>query len=223
MQNSPSSISRRGFLKSSVAVGALTILPSYIALGNKSASGLGPNDKINLAVIGIGNQGNRDRLSLLNSGLCNVVALCDIDLEGRHTLAARYAHQITPLPPLEPSAVGETPQPQPKTYAQAQAFTDFRVMFDQMADEIDAVLIATPDHSHFAATMLALSLGKHVYVEKPLAHTFGQTERLMRMAAKNPNLVTQMGNQGHSGANYFNSKHGAKLASSKTSPASPPT
>ena len=206
MQNSPSSISRRGFLKSSVAVGALTILPSYIALGNKSASGLGPNDKINLAVIGIGNQGNRDRLSLLNSGLCNVVALCDIDLEGRHTLAARYAHQITPLPPLEPSAVGETPQPQPKTYAQAQAFTDFRVMFDQMADEIDAVLIATPDHSHFAATMLALSLGKHVYVEKPLAHTFGQTERLMRMAAKNPNLVTQMGNQGHSGANYFQFK-----------------
>jgi hypothetical protein len=79
-------------------------------------------------------------------------------------------------------------------------------MFDQMANQIDAVLIATPDHSHFAATMLAMSLGKHVYVEKPLAHTFGQTERLIRMAAKHPEVVTQMGNQGHSGANYFQFK-----------------
>jgi len=79
-------------------------------------------------------------------------------------------------------------------------------MFDKMADQIDAVLIATPDHSHFAATMLAMSLGKHVFVEKPLAHTFGQSERLIRMAAKHPNLVTQMGNQGHSGANYFQFK-----------------
>ena len=177
-----SSVSRRGFLKSSAAFGALTILPSYIALGNKSSTGLAPSEKVNLAVIGIGNQGGGDLRTLFASGHCNVVALCDIDLQGKHTQASQ------------------------RKFPDAPTFTDFRVMFDKMAGQIDAVLVGTPDHSHFAATMLALSLGKHVYVEKPLAHTFGQTERLMRMAAKNPNLVTQMGNQGHSGANYFQFK-----------------
>ena len=78
-------------------------------------------------------------------------------------------------------------------------------MFDKMQSEIDAVLIATPDHSHFCATMLAMSLGKHVYVEKPLAHSFGQCSRLMAMEQKT-GVVTQMGNQGHSGANYFQFK-----------------
>ena len=82
---------------------------------------------------------------------------------------------------------------------------EFRKMFDDMAGDIDAVLIATPDHSHFAATMLAMSLGKHVFVEKPLAHTFGQCERLMDLATRS-GVVTQMGNQGHSGANYFQFK-----------------
>jgi hypothetical protein len=78
-------------------------------------------------------------------------------------------------------------------------------MFDQMADEIDAVLIAIPDHAHFCVAMLAMSLGKHVYVEKPLAHTFGQCERLIDLAERS-GVVTQMGNQGHSGANYFQFK-----------------
>ncbi len=119
---------------------------------------------------------------LFGSGHCNVVALCDIDLKGRHTQGSQ------------------------KKFPKAKTFTDFRKMFDTMADQIDAVLIALPDHSHFAATMLAMSLGKHVYVEKPLAHTFGQTERLIQMAVKNPKLSTQMGNQGHSGANYFQFK-----------------
>jgi predicted dehydrogenase len=176
------SINRRNFLKSSAAFGAFAILPSYIALGNQSSNGLAPSEKVNLAVIGIGNRGYGNIHTSSRSGLCNVVALCDVDLQGAHTQASQQAH---------PSA---------------RTFTDFRRMFDQMADQIDAVLIATPDHSHFAATMLAMSLGKHVYVEKPLAHTFGQTERLIRMAAKHPNLATQMGNQGHSGANYFQFK-----------------
>lgn len=182
MNTPTSNISRRGFLKSSAIFGTLTILPSYIALGNKSSTGLAPSEKINLAVIGIGNQGENDLNVLFGSGHCNVVALCDIDLLGEHTQATQQKFLDTP------------------------AFTDFRVMFDKMANQIDAVLIATPDHSHFAATMLAISLGKHVFVEKPLAHTFGQTERLIQMAAKNPDIVTQMGNQGHSGANYFQFK-----------------
>jgi predicted dehydrogenase len=174
--------SRRHFLKVSAAFGGIMFLPSYVALGQQSSTGIGPNGKVNLAVIGIGNQGNNDLNSLFDSGHCNVVALCDVDLKGKHTQDSQEKHPT------------------------ARTFTDFRRMFDQMADQIDAVLIATPDHSHFAATMLAMSLGKHVYVEKPLAHTYGQTERLIRMAAKHPEIVTQMGNQGHSGANYFQFK-----------------
>jgi len=199
MTNRPFS-SRRNFLKASGAFGALTILPS--GLFAKDGTKVSPNEKIRLAVIGIGNQGSGDRRALLASGLCDVVALCDVDMEGKHTHSARYEHGLTNRPP----EMGKGKAP-PEVYPnKSKGFTDFRVMFDQMADEIDAVLIATPDHSHFAATMAALSLGKHVFVEKPLAHTYGQCERLIQMAARNPKLVTQMGNQGFSGANYFQFK-----------------
>ncbi len=182
---------RRDFLKATSALGAFTILPSAGLFGQNRVSA---NDKVNLAVIGIGGQGHRDRRSMLGSGHCNVVALCDVDMESSHTYRARWEHGLATPP------AGESDEVQPH---KAKGYTDFRVMFDEMADEIDAVLIATPDHSHFAATMLAMSLGKHVFVEKPLAHTYGQCERLIRMADRNPNVVTQMGNQGFSGGNYF--------------------
>ena len=194
-------LTRRSFLKTSSVFGALTIIPSYVALGNQSTTGLAPSEKLRLAIIGVGNQGNRDRKSLLRSGLCDVVALCDIDMDGVHTHEARYVHRLTNKPPVmkDGEAIPEQSQ------IQARAYMDFRKMFDDMADDIDAVLIATPDHSHFAATMLAMSLGKHVFVEKPLAHTFAQCERLMDLAARS-GVVTQMGNQGHSGPNYFQFK-----------------
>ena len=170
---------RRDFLKSSAVFGAFTILPASLVMGTRSrAATVSPNEKVNLAVVGIGNQGNGDRKNMVSSGHCNVVALCDVDLEGKHTQEAQ------------------------KTHPKAKRYTDFRKMFDEMGDEIDAVLIATPDHAHFCMAMLAMSLGKHVYVEKPLAHTFGQCERLIAMAEKS-GVVTQMGNQGHSGGNYF--------------------
>ncbi|NWK55924.1 Gfo/Idh/MocA family oxidoreductase [Verrucomicrobiaceae bacterium N1E253] len=191
MNRSTHSSSRRSFLKKSALFGGLSILPSSLVFGAnaRSPKAISPNDKVKLAVVGIGNQGFQDLKLMADSGLCDIVALCDVDLKGKHTQAAqqRYASQ------------GNGTQG-------ARCFTDFRKMFDTMADDIDAVLIATPDHSHFAVTMLAMSLGKHVFVEKPLAHTFGQCERLIEMAAKNPQLVTQMGNQGHSGANYFQFK-----------------
>ncbi len=173
------SFSRRSFLKQSAAFGAITFLPSYIALGNQSKAGVGPHRKVNVAAIGIGHQGERDIQTCAASGLANIVALCDVDLQGKHV------------------------QQTLKKFPAAKRFTDFRKMFDAMESEIDAVIIATPDHAHFAATMLSMSLGKHVFVEKPLAHTFGQSERLIQMAAKHPELTTQMGNQGHSGAAYF--------------------
>jgi hypothetical protein len=169
-------MNRRQFLKKSTAIGAFSILPGYLSLGQQS-----PNELLNIAVIGIGNQGAANISSLISTGLCRMVALCDVDLKGPHTQKVQTDH------------------PEAKTY------TDFRKMFDQMADKIDAVLIATPDHSHFCASMLAMSLGKPIYVQKPLANTFGQCQRLMDMAKKS-GVVTQMGNQGHSGGNFYQFK-----------------
>jgi len=177
----PESISRREFVKTSAALGALAILPAHIALGNQSSQGPAASARVNLAVIGIGNQGRRVMERLVQTELCNVVALCDVDLKGRHT------------------------QRTLEEYPDVPRFQDFRKMFDRMADQIDAVMIATPDHSHFCATMLAMSLGKHVFVEKPLAQTYGQCARLIEMERKT-GVVTQMGNQGHSGPNYFQFK-----------------
>lgn len=192
--------SRRDFLKTSATFSALTILPSSIALGSQSSAGVAPSEKINLAVVGIGNRGARNWKACMQTGLCNVVALCDIDLNGKHSQQALMAFGTIP-----PIADKQGQMPQVYTQATPRTFTDFRKMFDTMGDEIDAVLISTPDHSHFAVAMLAMSLGKHVYLEKPLAHTFGQCERLMDLATRS-GVATQMGNQGHSGGNYFQFK-----------------
>ncbi len=173
---------RRDFLKSATGLGATVLLPGSLAFANapkmKMAS---PNERVNLALVGIGHQGAVNHTNIVQTGLCDIVALCDVDLQGEQCQEVLQAHPQVPR------------------------FTDFRKMFDKMGKEIDALLISTPDHSHFSVTMLAMSLGKHVYVEKPLAQTFGQVERMIDLARRS-GVVTQMGNQGHSGANYFQFK-----------------
>ena len=126
-----------------------------------------PNSKLNVAVIGVGGRGRANWSKVENE---NIVAMCDVD---ENRAAEGY-----------------------KMYPKARKFKDFRVMFDKMHKEIDAVIISTPDHTHFAATMAAMELGKHVYVEKPLAHNVWQL-RTMKKAAKYYGIVSQMGNQGH--------------------------
>ncbi len=176
------SSNRREFIRNiSIGAAGLTIGGMLAGFKPSSAGKPGANDKVNLACVGIGNQGATDIKALYNTGLCNIVALCDTDMGARHT--ERMMNQ----------------------FPDAARFNDFRKMFDKMANQIDAVLIATPDHSHFSVTMLAMSLGKAVFVEKPLARTFHEVE-LMMQAAKRYNVVTQMGNQGHSEANYFQFK-----------------
>ena len=142
----------------------------------------GANRKVNIAYIGIGNRGEQIIDDFEKTGLVNVVALCDVDMGAKHTQ----------------KVMGK--------YPKAKQFKDFRVMFDKIANEFEAVAIATPDHSHFPITMLAMANGKHVYVEKPMARTFYEAELMMKAARKYPNVVTQVGNQGHSEANYFQFK-----------------
>jgi predicted dehydrogenase len=93
-----------------------------------------------------------------------------------------------------------------KLVPKAKQFRDFRVMFDKIAGDIDAVQVAIPDFAHFPVCMAAMELGKSVYVEKPMCRTFLEAELMAQMAEKNPKLVTQVGNQGHSGENYFQFK-----------------
>ncbi|PUV24772.1 Gfo/Idh/MocA family oxidoreductase [Sphingobacterium athyrii] len=172
-------LSRRSFVKQSViAAGAVMLSNSVLGKVNLAT----PNERVNLACVGLGNRAADIIKELYKTGLCNIVALCDVDL------GAKQTQEILAMFPDAPK------------------FKDFRVMFDKMGSQIDAVSIGTPDFSHFAITMLALDLGKHVYVEKPMARTFLEVELMTNKARKNPKLVTQMGNQGHSEANYFQFK-----------------
>jgi predicted dehydrogenase len=140
-----------------------------------------PSEKVNVACCGIGGQGGSDLQQFEQTGLANIVALCDVDMGGKRTLGALKQHPSLPR------------------------FQDFRKMFDRMADTFDAVTVGTPDFSHFPIAILAMSLGKHVYVEKPLTRTFHESELLMRAAGKYK-VATQMGNQGHCQDNYYQFK-----------------
>src|SRR6185503_19693052 len=83
-------------------------------------------------------------------------------------------------------------------FPNAKRYKDFRKMLIEMDDQIDAVGVATPDHMHFLPAYMALMMGKHVYVQKPLTQTVGEARELLRIARLN-GACTQMGNQGHSG------------------------
>jgi predicted dehydrogenase len=175
---------RRDFIKSAALASAGLAIGSVSNKMNAASYSriVGANKKINLAHIGIGNRGWEIIEQFDNTGLANVVALCDVDLGAEQTkkALAKFPH--------------------------ARRFKDFREMFDKMGNEIEAVAIATPDFAHFPAVMMSMTYGKHVYVEKPLSRTFYESELLIKAAKKYPKVVTQMGNQGHSEANYFQFK-----------------
>lgn len=175
---------RREFLRTAALASAGLAFSGLSSKTNASSYSkiMGSGNKVNLAVIGIGNRGWDIIQDFDRTGLANIVGLCDVDLGADHTK----------------NALAKFPN--------AKRFTDFREMFDKMGNEIEAVAIATPDFSHFPATMMAMALGKHVFVEKPMARTFHEVQLMIDSAKKHKNVVTQMGNQGHSEANYFQFK-----------------
>ena len=138
---------------------------AFTILQAGSARTYAANEKLNIASVGAGGQAAGDIRNLSSQ---NIVGLADVDW-------ARASGSF-------------------KKYASAQKFKDYRKMFDKMAKEIDAVIVGTPDHHHFPASMMAIHLGKPVYCEKPLTHSIWEARQLT-LAARKAGVATQMGNQ----------------------------
>ena len=179
-------ISRSDFLKKSglaaagVMMGGMTGSSSlFAAEQHDKKERFARLGKVNIAWVGMANRGREVMREFERTGLANIVAMCDVD----------------------PKSQGS--QESIKAHPDAKVYTDFRKMFDEMGNKFEAVVVETPDFSHFPCVMLALNQGKHVYVEKPMGRTFLECELMIAAAKRNPNLVTQGGNQGHSEANYF--------------------
>jgi predicted dehydrogenase len=135
----------------------------------RSQGGVSPAARLNVACVGVGGRGAAAVAAMKEE---NLVALCDVD-------EARSARTV-------------------KAHPGVPFFQDYRVMLDRLGSQIDAVTISTPDHMHYPIALAAMSLGKHVFVEKPMAHTIREVHELARVARERK-VATQMGNQGHAG------------------------
>lgn len=163
-------LTRRAFLAtattSAVFAGCATRGPK-LSTARVIPRKLSPNEKLHIAGIGVGGMGQGD---IMNCTSENIVALCDVDWDK----AAETFQRL----------------PEPRRYK------DFRLMFDEMGDEIDAVTISTPDHTHAVAAYWAMMTGHHVRIQKPMAQTIAEA-RLLAKTAEETGVVTAMGNQGH--------------------------
>jgi len=179
-------LSRRNFLgMTTAAAAAITIVPRHV-LGGQGFKA--PSDILNVALVGAGSQGSSDILNICKSanaapvrglggmmkpGTENLVAVCDVDW-GYSKVQETFGK-----------------------YPDAKKYQDWRKMYDEMGKSIDAVVIATADHNHANPTATAITLGKHVYCEKPLTHTIYESRLLTKLTEKY-GVATQMGNQGSS-------------------------
>ncbi len=156
--------SRRDALKTVAALGAGYWIAGDACAADESQS---PNEKLNIAVIGIGGRGAANLAGVAGE---NIVALCDVD-----DVRAGNAYERFP---------------------KAKKFYDFRRLYDELENQIDAVVISTPDHTHFHPAMMAMRMGKHCYCEKPMAHSVAEVRAMTELARK-MKVATQLGVQRH--------------------------
>lgn len=204
-------MSRRKFLTNMAASGAAAAIVPRHVLGRGFAP---PSDTLNIAAVGVGGMG---RANLINVASQNIVALCDVDWGYADKGFERLGTDIENLrkrleQPAPPPAAGqplvEFDRVKAKTrldlmiklktehLPKAKRYKDYREMLERQKD-IDAVIVATPDHMHAPIALAAMELGKHVYVQKPLTWSVDEARRLARRS-KETKVATQMGNQGHS-------------------------
>lgn len=159
-------LSRRKFVKASAtSLAVFTIVPRHVLGG---VGHVAPSDTVFIAGIGVGGKGESDLTSIAESPNARIAYLCDVD--DRMAVDSKA------------------------NFPKAKYYRDFREMLDKEGKNIDAVTVSTPDHTHAIATLTAMQMGKHVYVQKPLTHSIKEA-RLLTEAAKKYKVVTQMGNQ----------------------------
>ena len=172
-------LNRREFITFSAMAAAMLGFPGCASLAKnpRKPRPIAPGAKIRVAQIGCGGKGFSDIMAHKDE---EVVALCDIDW---NTKSQRITGNLKKLK---------------EAFPKAKLYSDFRKMLVEMDEQIDAVGVATPDHMHFLPAYMAIMMGKHVYVQKPLTQTVGEARELLRLARLN-GVCTQMGNQGHAG------------------------
>ncbi|HTQ95285.1 MAG TPA: Gfo/Idh/MocA family oxidoreductase [Candidatus Acidoferrum sp.] len=203
-------VSRRSFIRSAAVTGAaVSIVPRHV-LGRGFTP---PSDLLNVACVGVGGMG---RSNLINLASQNIVALCDVDWGYTDKSLSRLDTDVANLkghidhPDATPAngkpaevvddkmkqRLAEILHLKNDLIPKAKRYSDYRKMLEQQKD-IDAVVVATPDHMHAPIALAAMDLNKHVYVQKPLCWSVDEARKLSQKA-KETKLVTQMGNQGHS-------------------------
>jgi len=178
-------VTRRAFLKSTTAASAL----AFPAVLRSQAPGTAsPNNRLNVAIIGVGGRGGAALSGLRDE---NIVALCDVDEERANAGLKSFSGQY---------------QAESERSSRAKRFTDYRKMFDQLGNSIDAVTVSIPDHAHFAVAMTAMGLGKHVYVEKPASHNIWEGRKMIEAGRKYKRRV-QVGHDIRSVARHDVERH----------------
>jgi predicted dehydrogenase len=195
------SLPRRAFIRdAAIATAGLVIVPRHV-LGQGYQA---PSDTVNVAAVGVGGMG-RANLAALSTQ--NLVAICDVDWGYVDTRYGQIPAEISNAEKRLKEATDLKDKARAQTQIEdlqrlqqripgAARYTDYREMLEKQKD-IDAIVIATPDHTHAVIALAAMDLGKHVYVQKPLAWSIEECRRLAQRAAETK-VVTQMGNQGHS-------------------------
>lgn len=168
------SISRRAFLKTSAALAAV---PAATSASAKSL--VDANERIRVAILGCRSRGNVVAAAMLNTGRFDIVTLCDCDDAMIDVAMRKLENKLSRRPKLE---------------------KDFRRVLDDK--QVDAVVVATPDHWHALMTLLALDAGKHVYVEKPASYDINEGKAMVAAQKRHPNLVVEVGTQHRSGQHF---------------------
>ncbi len=205
-------VSRRDFVagSASLMLGAFAGAPMIVERHILGRGYQAPSDTLNIAFIGVGGMGMENWRAMLSQ---NTVALCDVDfayvekslgeqlkppgtIKAPPNVSAADAPAWVAKRTAEAQERYQNAQKMKDIYAKAPKYADYREMIDKQKD-IDAVVVATPDHMHAMIALRAMQAGKHAYVQKPLTWSVMEA-RAMARTARETKVVTQMGNQGHS-------------------------
>ncbi len=188
-------MSRRRFIGTVAAGAAFSIVPRYV-LGGPGY--IAPSEKTTFAGIGVGGQGIQNMIRFTDYPEIQITAVCDVHREGDRYMSWNWGQgKDTQLAGREPARreieKRYAAQPDRGSYQGCRTYVDYRELLEK--EDVDAVMVATPDHAHAVITLAAIRRGKHVYCEKPLTYSV-QEARLVTEAARKAKVATQLGNQG---------------------------